>query len=263
MGDGRWESLSTGMRTTRRRDNSSRNKKRRDNGRWHPSLSHLRSERSAQQSLAALEVSADPPAVTMILRLAFFAAFASPVALAAARNQQPVYPTHALAGNGNGNRHYPCWAGPVAPPRLYCPRSSARGNHQRKPCGRLETKMMVATRDALPSLDSPAGAALAGEGLKPAAWKALLEAGELVSLEREKLLISQGDIYENPDDREVYLLLQGECRIEVRGKDVGKMGPGEFVGEGEVWVCGPGGGGMAGGAQISGKCNHRLPLAAE
>lgn len=105
--------------------------------------------------------------------------------------------------------------------------------------------MMVATTDALPALDSPAGEVLAREGLKPKEWKALLEAGELVSLEQEQLLISQGDVYENPDDREVYLLLQGECRIEVKGKVVGQMGPGEFVGEGEssktllffaVWV---------------------------
>lgn len=92
--------------------------------------------------------------------------------------------------------------------------------------------MAVTTKGALPALDSAAGAALANEGLKPQEWRALLEAGELISLDEEQLLISQGDIYENPDDREVYLLLGGECRIEVRGKDVGKMGAGEFVGEG-------------------------------
>lgn len=176
----------------------------------------------------------------MILRLSFVAAFASPGAVAVARHQQPAsFPTGGLGRNCN--RYYPCWAGPFAPRLSYLRPSGrgnhhpARGNHQWKSGSRLlDKKMMVATTDAVPALDSPAGAALASEGLKPQEWKALLEAGELISLEKEKLLISQGDVYENPDDREVYLLLQGECRIEVKGKGVGQMGPGEFVGEGET-----------------------------
>lgn len=189
------------------------------------------SQRSAQQSPDALEFTADLPGIRMIVRLAFVAAIASPMVLEAAPRQQIAFvPTSGLGSKCN-RYCYAAWASPP-PPRPRSLRSSTHGTHQRKSCSRLETKMMVATTEALPGLDSPAGVALAGEGLKPQDWKALLEAGELISLKPEQLLISQGDVFENPDDREVYLLLEGECRIEVKGKGVGQMGPGEFVGEG-------------------------------
>lgn len=84
-----------------------------------------------------------------------------------------------------------------------------------------------------PPLDSPAGAGLAREGITPQEWTALLEAGEVASLKQGQLLMSQGDIYQQPGDREVYLLLSGECRIEVQGKPVGRIATGDFVGEGE------------------------------
>ncbi|CAM9496956.1 unnamed protein product [Pylaiella littoralis] len=87
------------------------------------------------------------------------------------------------------------------------------------------------TTGLLPPLDSAAGAGLAGEGITPQEWKALLEAGEVASLEQGQLLMSQGDIYEQPGDREVYLLLSGECRIEVQGKPAGRIATGDFVGE--------------------------------
>lgn len=197
-----------------------------------------RAEPAAESSLQSDHDSS----IGMILRLAWAAALASPVVIKAAHKQPPAFQTRSLAGKGNCNR-YPCWASPFCPPRLCSPRLSARkkhqptyGNRMRKSCNRLE--MMVATRDsALPAIDSPAGAALANEGLKPREWAALLKEGELMSLQQEELLISQGDIYENPGDREVYLLLDGECRIEVKGQAVGEMGPGEFVGEGEtLWM---------------------------
>ena len=201
----------------------------------------------------------------MIVRLALVAASASPRAVAAALRQQPAFQTLALGSNGNGNR-CPSWASPFAPracplrPSAHAIHQPARGNHQQKSCDRLGAKMMVSTTEPLPALDSPAGAALAGEGLKPQEWKALLETGELISLEQEQLLISQGDVYENPDDREVYLLLQGECRIEVQGKGVGQMGPGEFVGEGETLPLWSSQGGGAKGRLGSGEHSGRWTL---
>lgn len=196
-------------------------------------------QRTCSLTVAA-EFAANLPGLRMILRMGHAAAFVSPIALAiAGRHQHSTFPADALLGcNSNC---YPCWASPFAPRGCFPWTSAhgkhqpARGRHQRKSCSRLDSRMMVATTAAsLPGLDSPAGAALASEGLKPQEWTALLKAGELISLEQEQLLISQGDVYENPEDREVYLLLQGECRIEVRGKGVGQIGPGEFVGEGET-----------------------------
>lgn len=104
-------------------------------------------------------------------------------------------------------------------------RASA-GSETRENAGEEET-------DRPPPLDSPAGAGLAAEGITPQEWKALLEAGEVASLRQGQLLMSQGDIYQQPGDREVYLLLSGECRIEVQGKPVGRIAAGDFVGEGE------------------------------
>ncbi|CAN0169411.1 unnamed protein product, partial [Ectocarpus fasciculatus] len=82
-----------------------------------------------------------------------------------------------------------------------------------------------------PPLDSPAGAGLAKQGITEREWKALLKVGEVVSLKGSELLISQGDTYDEPGDRQLYLLLEGECRIEVKGKPVAFIAPGDFVGE--------------------------------
>lgn len=85
-----------------------------------------------------------------------------------------------------------------------------------------------------PPLDSPAGAGLAKEGITEREWEALLKVGEVVSLKGSELLISQGDTYDEPGDRQLYLLLDGECRIEVKGKPVASIAPGDFVGEGAI-----------------------------
>lgn len=116
---------------------------------------------------------------------------------------------------------------------------------RRSSSSRWATKMMVASNKEaslqvepargaapLPALNSPAGAALAAEGINQKEWEALLEAGEVASLGKAQLLISQGDTYDHPGDRELYLLLRGELQIEVQGKPVGRIGTGDFVGEG-------------------------------
>lgn len=81
-------------------------------------------------------------------------------------------------------------------------------------------------------LESPAGSKLVGHGIRKEEWEALLAAGDEVSLREGELLVSQGDQPEDSDKREVFLLLSGQCRLEVRGAEVALLLPGDFVGEG-------------------------------
>ncbi|CAM9677289.1 unnamed protein product [Ectocarpus sp. 12 AP-2014] len=122
------------------------------------------------------------------------------------------------------------------------PRSYPYGDLRARACSRrtgsssrFDAKMAVwggtGTIPDCPPLDSPAGAGLAKEGISEREWAALLKVGEVVSLKGSELLISQGDTYDEPGDRQLYLLLEGECRIEVKGKPVASIAPGDFVGE--------------------------------
>ncbi len=170
------------------------------------------------------------PAIVMILRFTCVAALAlPPLTNGRAHNPRSAFVAHAAAAAGYTGRifHLPAQH-PSSPRRPSSPRTTSAPS-------------MVATQ-TLPPLDSPAGARLKEEGVTQRDWAALLEAGGVDTLREGQLLISQGDVYEDPENREVYLLLQGECQIEVRGRPVGKMGPGEFVGEGERR--GGGGGGF-------------------
>lgn len=80
--------------------------------------------------------------------------------------------------------------------------------------------------------DSPAAAVLAAHGMLEDDWEALIRVGEVISLVEGQLLMSQGDSYDEPGDREVYLTVSGEFRLEVRGKPVARLQVGDFVGEG-------------------------------
>lgn len=94
------------------------------------------------------------------------------------------------------------------------------------------TTFAAPTSIAFP-LDSPAAGTLVEQGIRREGWEALLAVGELLDFKEGELLMSEGDTPELPDDREVYLLLSGECRLEVRGAPVAKLLAGEFVGEGK------------------------------
>lgn len=82
-------------------------------------------------------------------------------------------------------------------------------------------------------VDSPAAGKLAEQGIRREEWEALLAVGEVVDFREGELIVSEGDTPEIPEDREVYLLLRGQCRLEVRGSPVAKLLAGEFVGEGK------------------------------
>lgn len=82
-------------------------------------------------------------------------------------------------------------------------------------------------------VDSPAAGKLVEQGISREGWEALLAVGEVLYFKEGELLVSEGDTPEVPDDREVYLLLSGECRLEVRGAPVAKLLAGEFAGEGK------------------------------
>lgn len=110
--------------------------------------------------------------------------------------------------------------------------------YRRPGCGRLG---MMATKTSseqagaqtgYTSFSSPAAERLADKGMHHEEWERLLSVGEVVSLRDGQLLISVGDSFDEPEDREVYLLLSGECQLEVRDRPTGKLLPGDFVGEG-------------------------------
>lgn len=95
--------------------------------------------------------------------------------------------------------------------------------------------MMSATTSAsatATSVDSPAAAVLATHGMRRGDWEALVRAGEVVTLKEGALLMSQGESYDEPEDRKVYLIVSGGFRLEVRGKAVARVQVGDFVGEG-------------------------------
>lgn len=81
-------------------------------------------------------------------------------------------------------------------------------------------------------VDSEAASRLAEYGITGEEWEKLLEAGEVVGLKQGELVVFEGERPSSDDDREVFLLLSGECRGEVRGDEVARVLPGEFVGEG-------------------------------
>lgn len=83
-------------------------------------------------------------------------------------------------------------------------------------------------------LDSPAASRIAPHGITSKEWERLLRAGQVVYLRQGELLVCEGDLPPAADDREVFLLLTGECRGEVRGAEVARILPGDFVGEGEA-----------------------------
>lgn len=83
-------------------------------------------------------------------------------------------------------------------------------------------------------VDSAAASKLVKHGITKQGWEALLSLGEESTLREGELLMVQGDQPKNVEDREVYLLLSGECRLEVRGSEVARLLPGDFVGEGAM-----------------------------
>lgn len=87
---------------------------------------------------------------------------------------------------------------------------------------------------AIKNLSAPAAAKLEEKGMTQKDWNALLDVGDVVSLQGGELLMSQGDVYEEPEERELYLVLSGECRLEVSDGAVARLLPGDFIGEGEV-----------------------------
>lgn len=97
--------------------------------------------------------------------------------------------------------------------------------------GATTTTVAAPTSISFP-VDSPAARKLVEQGISQEGWEALLAVGEVLSYREGELLMSEGDTPEVTDDREVYLLLRGECRLEVRGSPVAKLLAGEFVGEG-------------------------------
>lgn len=87
-------------------------------------------------------------------------------------------------------------------------------------------------------VDSPAAAGLVAQGIESPEWESLLRAGEVLSLKEGELLMSEGDSYDNPGDREVYLMLSGVCRLAVQESPVAMISAGDFVGEGlSVVLC--------------------------
>ena len=139
---------------------------------------------------------------------------------------------------------------PTAPRvRPYSTRSSSRRHRHGHSCSdryRGGTSMIAATTssDEAPagaqqttatatSIDSPAAAVLAAHGMRRGDWEAFIRAGEVEFLKEGELLISQGDSYDEPGDRKVYLIVSGVLRLEVRGKPVARLQVGDFVGEGE------------------------------
>lgn len=142
------------------------------------------------------------------------------------------------------NGDYSTASNTVACPRSHqpSPRGCRRGRTCHFPGGGLT--MMVTTsgdragtqaEDAIfRSIESPAAAELAAKGMRQDEWEALLATGEVLSLREGELLMSEGDSYDEPDQREVYLVVGGELRLEVQGKSVARLKPGEFVGEGVV-----------------------------
>lgn len=83
-------------------------------------------------------------------------------------------------------------------------------------------------------VDSAAASKLVRHGITKQGWEALVSLGEESTLRESELLMFQGDQPKDAGDREVYLLLSGECRLEVRGSEVARLVPGDFVGEGAM-----------------------------
>lgn len=84
------------------------------------------------------------------------------------------------------------------------------------------------------AISSPAAAKLEEKGMTQKDWNTLLDIGNVVSLQGGELLMSQGDVSEDPGKRELYLVLRGECRLEVSDGAVARLLPGDFIGEGKV-----------------------------
>lgn len=84
------------------------------------------------------------------------------------------------------------------------------------------------------AISSPAAAKLEEKGMTQKDWNTLLDIGNVVSLQGGELLMSQGDVSEDPKERELYLVLTGECRLEISDGAVARLLPGDFIGEGKV-----------------------------
>lgn len=81
-------------------------------------------------------------------------------------------------------------------------------------------------------IDSKAASRVGEYGITGEEWERLLKAGEVVLLKEGQLVVCEGEQPSSGDDREVFLLLGGECRGEVRGDQFARILPGDFVGEG-------------------------------
>ncbi|CAM9311168.1 unnamed protein product [Discosporangium mesarthrocarpum] len=68
-------------------------------------------------------------------------------------------------------------------------------------------------------------------GLDSTNWQNLLAIGELRVYEENELIIREGSLPRNPEEREVYLILRGECQLEVRGRAMARLEPSSFAGE--------------------------------
>ena len=90
----------------------------------------------------------------------------------------------------------------------------------------------TATTATVTSVDSPAAAVLAAHGMRKGDWEALIRAGEVMSLKEGELLMSQGDSYDEPGDRLIYLTVSGGFGLEIQGKPAARIQVGDFVGEG-------------------------------